>query len=375
MSYPFLGAPTSAPTGSMRRVLAVLAAALWATVPVCAAPPPGAMLEWTVQGRTVEGVPLAWSQRELVLLARDGRIWQFPASQARQYRRTSDRFQGYSPSELRSTLLRELGDGYEVSGTGHYLVAHPRGKRDQWADRFEELYRTFVRYFSVRGFSLQEPPFALLGVVCRDREDFVRQAAHGQVFPGRGILGFYSTRTNRILLYDLGSEEPRGAQWQQNASIVIHEATHQMAFNTGIHSRHSPPPTWVAEGLATTFEVVGSGFGEAGSPKGLAHPGWLRQFQQSVAPRHRPELLADLIAGDRVFQTDPSLAYAEAWALTFYLVQTQPRKYVEYLARTAAHAPLERVTAPQRTADFTAVFGDDWRMLEARLLRFMEELR
>jgi len=359
----------------MRMAFAVLAAAFGWALPVYAGAPSGEMFEWTVEGRDVEGVPLVWNRRELVLFGRDGRIWQFPASQARQYRRTSDRFQGYSPSELRAMLLRELGEGYEVSGTGHYLVAHPRGKRDQWADRFEELYRTFVRYFSVRGFSLREPPFALLGVVCRDRADFARQAARGSVFPGRGILGFYSTRTNRILLYDLESGEPRAARWQQSASTVIHEATHQMAFNTGIHSRRSPPPTWVAEGLATTFEVVGSGSGEAGSPKGLAHPGWLRQFQQSVAPRHRPELLADLIAGDGVFQTDPPLAYAEAWALTFYLAQTQPQKYAEYLARTAAHAPMERITAPQRTADFTAVFGDDWRMLEARLLRFMDELR
>jgi hypothetical protein len=333
------------------------------------------MLEWTVQGRTVEGIPLTWGRQEVVLLGRDGRVWQFPAADARQFRRTPNRFQGHSPSELRAMLLRELGDAYEVSGTGHYLVAHARGKRDQWADRFEDLYRTFVRYFSVRGFSLQEPPFALVGVVCRDREDFVRHAARGQVSPGRGILGFYSTRTNRIVLYDVGGAAIPSSRWQQNASTVVHEATHQMAFNTGIHSRFSPPPSWVAEGLATMFEVIAPGPAESDSPKGRAHPGWLRQFQQSVGPRLRPESLSELIAGDGAFQTDPARAYAEAWALTFYLSETQPRKYVEYLARTAAHAPLERPTASQRTADFAAVFGDDWRMLHARLLRFMEELR
>ena len=360
---------------SSRTTSVVLAVALWAAVPVCAAPPPGPMLEWTVQGRTIEGVALTWSRQELVLMARDGGLWQFPAADARQFRRTSDRFQGYSPSELRATLLRELGDGYEVSGTGHYVIAHPRGKRDQWAERFEELYRTFVRHFSVRGFALQEPPFALVGVVCRDRGEFLRHSARGQVFPGRGVIGFYSTRTNRILLYEAGGEAIPSARWQQGASTVVHEATHQVAFNTGIHSRFSPPPSWVAEGLATMFEVVGSGAAEGGSLKGRAHPGWLRQFQQSVGPRLRPDALSHMVAGDSGFQSEPGQAYATAWALTFYLSETQPGKYAEYLRRTAAHGAMERPTAAQRTGDFTAVFGDDWRMLQARLLRFVEELR
>ena len=34
---------------------------------------------------------------------------------------------------FRGQLLREFGQGYDVSGVGHYLVVHPAGKRDQWA--------------------------------------------------------------------------------------------------------------------------------------------------------------------------------------------------------------------------------------------------
>ena len=356
----------------MRSRLILLAVVSWQCLPLSAAPPVGAVMEWAVPGRSVEAVPLVRTSRDLVVLGRDGAIWQLPAD-SRPLRKTSERFQGYSPSELRATLLRELGDGYEVSGTGHYLVAHPRGTRDQWAERFEELYRTFVRYFSVRGFSLQEPPFVLIGVVCRDRRDFERQAVQGHVFPGQAVAGFYSTRTNRILLYDANGGSA-SARWQQNASTVLHEATHQMAFNTGIHNRFSPPPTWVAEGLATMFEVVAAGSGGTDSSQGLVHPVWLRRFQQA-APRLGPESLADLIASDRVFQGDATLGYAEAWALTFYLAQTQPAKYTDYLARTPSHTPLERLTAAQRTADFTAVFGDDWRMLLARLVRFTEALQ
>jgi len=334
------------------------------------------MIELTVGGRTLEGAPVAWNSREVVLVARDGRIWQFPPDEAKDYHKTSDGFRGYSPSELRSMLLRELGDGFDVSGTGHYLVAHPRGQRDAWADRFEDLYRQFVHYFTVRGFALSEPPFLLLGVVCRNRGEFVRCAARNDLSAPAGLLGYYSNQTNRIVLYDVGAGRTGASGGEQNAATVIHEATHQIAFNTGIHSRLAPPPTWVAEGLATMFEGIAGDRASADGPRqGRVNRSRLQAFREAVAPNHRPELLADLVASDRLFRAAPGAAYAEAWALTFYLTETQPVRYAEYLARTAARPPLHRDTAAQRTADFTAVFGDNWRMLEARLLRFIDELK
>jgi hypothetical protein len=99
--------------------------------------------------------------------------------------------------------------------------------------------------------------------------------------------------------------------------------------------------------------------------------GRLLEFKKSVAPSHRPESLAAMIASDQRFQTHPATAYAEAWALSFYLVETQPAKYARYLALTAGHPPFTTATPAQRTADFRSVFGDDWRMLDAQFLRFM----
>jgi hypothetical protein len=310
------------------------------------------------------------------LLARDGRLWQFAPDEAEDYRKTSNRFRSYSPSELRASLLRELGSGYEVSGTGHYMVAHPRGQRDLWAQRFEDLYRSFHQYFSVREFDLEDPPFPLIGVVCRDRRDFQRYAFDHEGISGIGVLGYYSIQSNRIILFDLGGGNSDAADWAENAATVIHEATHQTAYNTGIHSRYTPSPCWIVEGLATLFEAPGvynSRYNTRLHDR-INHQQY-RYFVEFVRPNHRTELLTKMVESDRIFRTNTAAAYAEAWALTLYLVENQPRRYAAYLDRTADRPAFQSYSAEERTGDFTAVFGDDWQMLEARFLRFMDGLQ
>lgn len=354
-------------------LLAATAALCCRPCPLHAATLADAMIELSLKGRKVEGMPICWTQREVHLLGRDGRLWEFSPDEVRDFKQTSAHFRGYSPSKFRAELLRELGGGYEVSGTGHYLVAHPRGQRDKWAERFEDLYRSFVHYFSVRGFQPPAPLFPLVGVVCRNRDDFARVATEQLGGTPSGALGYYDVQSNRITLYDMGGQAAEN--WKLNAAVLIHEATHQTAFNTGIHSRYCPPPKWVAEGLATLFEAPGVYDSRANTqPADRVNRGRLKAFRQ-LAPRHRPALLASIVASDELFGANPAAAYAEAWAMTFFLVETAPRKYVRYLRRTAARPAFEPYTAAERTADFVAVFGADWRMFEARFLRFMEGVR
>ncbi|MCX7425378.1 MAG: DUF1570 domain-containing protein [Planctomycetia bacterium] len=362
----------------MRIAMLALVMALFAGVSAAAETPGGknggveGMLELNLHGQKVEGTPLAWDSSVVHLLGRDGRLWSFDPNEATDYRQTAAQFHPYSPSELRATLLRELGPGYEVTGTTHYMVAHPRGQRDRWAERFEDLYRSFVQYFSVRGFRLVEPPFPLIGIVCRDREDFSRYSARQGMPAGRGVLGYYSLDSNRITLYDVADGKADANDWRLNAETVIHEATHQIAFNTGVHSRYCPPPTWVVEGLATVFETPGV-------HDARAHPGQsdrinrerLKDYRGLAAGKSQGQVPAELTASDALFRSQPSAAYAEAWALAFYLIETRPREFAKYLALTAAHPPFEQYPSARRLEDFTSVFGKDWRMLDAQFTRFM----
>jgi len=333
-------------------------------------------VELELEGRTVQGTPLAWSSDDVMLLARDGFLLNFTPGEAKSFRKVSDGFQGYSQADMRAQLVSEFGQTFEVSGTGHYLVVHPRGQRDKWAARFEELYRSFVHYFTARGFPPQPPQFPLVAVVFPRQEDFLRYAAStgSQLMPG--TLGYYSSTTNRILLYDMAvGHGVNDDQWQVNAETIIHEAAHQSAFNTGIHSRYAMPPRWVVEGLGTMFEAPGvwnsRHFTE--QPDRINRYR-LQAFQQYTARRPKGAL-ATFISSDRAFQINPEWAYAEAWALTFFLVETRPRQYMQYLTVTGSQPAFRDYRSPQRLKDFAAAFGEDLEVLEAHFLRFVGELK
>jgi hypothetical protein len=283
-------------------------------------------------------------------------------------------FRSYSQAEIRGQLLREFGQGFDVSGVGHYLVVHPAGQRDQWAMRFEDLYRSFVHYFTARGWRLSEPQFPLIAVVYPRQTDFLRKAAAEGVPPAAGLLGYYSPLTNRILMFDASGNS---RDWTVNAETIVHEAAHQTAFNTGVHSRYGAQPRWVVEGVGTMFEARGVW-------KSRLYPAQSDRINRSLLTRYRAnaaagkrasDALSQLIASDRYFQASSSLAYPEAWALSFFLSETEPRKYAEYLAKTAAAQAFTRRTGPERLADFTGVFGTDLAMLDARLQRFIAGLK
>jgi hypothetical protein len=334
------------------------------------------MLETTVDQRQLEGAPLSWSPDLVRLLGRDGRLWEIDPSRASRSRQTAAAFRPFSAAELRAQLHAELGERLEVTGTGHFLVAHPPGQGGHWAQRFEDLYASCIHYFAVRGFRPRPPQFPLVALVWPSQADFARYAASEGFSARPGLLGYYSLASNRITLYDLAHGEASPHDWRRNAATLIHEATHQTAFNIGVHSRYAPPPRWVAEGLGTLFEAPGVYDSRSfpHSPDRI-NRGRLAQFREYLA-RGRPAVaFVELVRSDRLFDTHPAAAYAEAWALTWFLVETRPQQYCQYLARTAAHAAFEPVSAQARLADFTSIFATDLRILDAQFRDFVDQAR
>ncbi len=329
-----------------------------------------------IDGSSIEGTPLAWSKQSVFLLARDGRLWEFPPSRATNFRKISSSFVSFSAAEVRAALERELDGRLEVTGTGHYLVAHPLGKGPFWANRFEELYRSCVNYFNRRGLRVRDPEFPLVAIVWPRREDFVHYAASQGSNVRGDILGFYSPVSNRVTLYDQGGSGAGGSAWRQNEATIIHEATHQMAFNTGVHNRFTTTPKWIAEGLGTMFEAPGVWNWRA-YPRRDARINHdrLMQFQQWRKTGRKSGAFVQLLGSDRLFDSNPAAAYAESWAWVFFLTEVYPRKFGEYVQRTANRPDFVDYPMTRRIADFTAVFGNDMRMLESHFLRFIDGLR
>jgi hypothetical protein len=301
-------------------------------------------------------------------LGRDGRIWDFKPDQIQRWRQLPLTFRAGTAAEIRTALTRELDGRLDVSGTGHFIVACPRGQTGRWAERFESLLRSFRHYFAVRGLDPQPPQFPLIAIVWPNQHDFLLAAREEGTRLSTSVLGYYSLKTNRVSLFD-SSAQP-GSDWDHNASVIIHEATHQSAFNCGLHNRFAPPPRWLAEGLGMLFEARGvwdsHRYPDASD---RVNRGRLQQFRGYQAHGRKPQAWLSLVKSDADFGRNPAAAYAESWAFSFFLVETVPAKYCAYLKRTAARADFTVASPADRLADFKAVFGDDFRMLEAAFLR------
>ena len=333
------------------------------------------MLETDINGTHVEGMLLFQNERQSSLLARDGHWWTYKPEAATNTRRMTDDFRPYTASEMRTRLSREVGDRFEVSSTRHFIVAYPKGQKEIWPQRFEELYGSCVHYFSIRGFTLSEPEFPLVAIVWHNKEEFRQAAKNEGTTLGDDVLGYYWQVSNRLMMYDIGGNATQGKHWQETADTIIHEATHQTAFNTGIHNRFVNSPAWVAEGLATMFEPKGvHDSRDYPDQADRINRGRLAQFRQFQASKRTDNSLQDLVASDQRFKDNSAGAYAEAWALTFYLVETTPRDYAKLLQKTAQRPQFKEYTAAERYADFVSVFGPDFRMLDARFTRYMMEL-
>ena len=110
------------------------------------------------------------------------------------------------------------------------------------------------------------------------------------------------------------------------------------------------------------------------SLKDRINEGRLADFRAGLKKR-KPGTFGNLVASDQLFKTDPTAAYAEAWALMLFLCETRPRQLAEYLEKTAARPDFSSYFATQRVADFAECFGSDFKQLEANFLAWMAEIK
>lgn len=329
-------------------------------------------LRVTIGDRQLEGRPIWWDDQQMLLMARDGSLELFDHRTTRDAERASPSFVAYDADELRALLVEEFGKTYRVSTTQHFVVVHPPGAWNGWPERLESLYRRFVHAAQVRGFAIGPPPTLLAAIVFRSEADYFQHAAKSGTQLHPGTLGHYDPQSNRIYLFDAAGALTDGDAGGNQATI-LHEAAHQTAYNVGVHRRFAEQPRWLVEGLAMLFESPHAWNGTASGPAQRVHAQRLADFRQEQ-PARSADWPLRLVASDRSFDAAPVSAYAEAWALSFYLSETQPQAYARLLQRAAQRDVMSAYDATARVRDFAAEVESDWTMLAARIDRFLAEL-
>lgn len=356
------------------------------------------IVEMVADGKkqTVEGRVLVEAQDGGVLLeGQDGRLWALTADKVGERRSNDVPFEPWSRDEVGKRLLAELPEGFQLHTTAHYVIAYNTSRTyAQWCGAlFEQLYRTFFNHWQRLGLKLEKPTL-IVACVFRDQSSYIQYSRPELGEAAGSIIGYYSLASNRITTYDLtGIEQLRQPgdrvrtqehiqmilsrpSAERTVATVIHEATHQLAFNSGLQRRFADNPFWLSEGLAIYFE----------SPDLSSRRGWRRVGEVnevrldgmlSYLPRRPQDSLFTLLTDDQRFRnTEKSPdAYAEAWSLCYYLIRKRPKEFARYIELIGEKPALGQDTPEQRLQDFQKAFGGDLTTLDREFLRALETWR
>jgi len=319
---------------------------------------------------TAFGVPIGNFSDQLLMMRNDGAIQRIPKPDIVQQTILKDRFRSIERNELAQQLRAEFGRNYLVKSESPYLIVAKPENINAWSQRFRSLHHSFQLYCTTHGLPTRDIEFPLVAVVFGSRNEFLKYTHAGGVRIPEFCVGYYFSDSNRILLYE--SEE---SSTKDTQLTICHEATHQLAFNMGLHQRRAATPLWLIEGLATMFESPTlSGF-QAREGKSL-WPASRKQTWKTLAkrPESIQRVLSGLIQNDKAFESDFQNAYTVAWAMSTYLSQRRSQQFGPYLQRVGNLPPFEDYAAPVRVADFQSAFGADVKLLTNKIIKHLETL-
>lgn len=315
----------------------------------------------------------------------------------------------------------------QVATSKHYMLLHdtPNKPRNEFhklpraAERLELLERVYESYmllFYSKGIEMPLPEERLMVVLFNEHRDYLFFAT--ELSPSlSSASGFYSPDTNVAFFFDHGTTETfadlqklsedlkdtaafakknrrrvanvkelvrlAGAVTilieieQENADITVvsHEATHQLAGNTGLFPKGVLVPKWVHEGLATYFEVPGDA-----SWAGIGAVNQERLDFYRVLESDAEHSNVDFIVSDKIFSHAAGHgsilhAYGQAWALTHYMIEHHFDKLLAYYRRLGQLPPDILFDATLLNKLFDETFGDQKRTIESQWRVYMKGLK
>lgn len=323
-------------------------------------------------------------------------------------------------TEIKKVVKRK---NMRIAKSKHFVLLHDtpakpaEGRRKNRADErlelLEQVYESFLLLFYSQDVELDIPRERMKVVLFNDKKDYLDFAT--DLSPSlSSAAGFWSPDLNVSFFFDhatdgtfialeklqkqlqLTSDEAKknrtanakdivrftntlnllieAAQENADIEVVSHEATHQLAGNTGLFPRYVAIPSWVHEGLATYFESPGdatwSGIGAVNAQR----LEWYKALQND-----REHSSIEFIVGDQIFDYARTIGgklhgYGQAWALTHFLMENHLKDFVAYYRMLGEMPPDVTLSSELLTELFDKTFPDRTQ-LEQEWRAFMRTLK
>ncbi|MBI3464765.1 MAG: DUF1570 domain-containing protein [Planctomycetes bacterium] len=323
--------------------------------------------------------------------------------------------------ELRDLITKQ---GMKIATSKHFILLHDTPERpakgrkkpraQERLDLLELVYESFLMTFYSRGVELEIPKERMKVVLFNDYQNYLDFAK--RLDPGlQSAIGFWDPKRNVSVFFDHATDETfkalqkmsdqlqrqkeeafrlkakgvgdmiqfantlelliQVAQENQDIEVVSHEATHQLAGNTGLFPRHVMIPSWVHEGMATYFESPNDA---AWSGIGAVNELRLDFYRALEGDREHSNI--DFIVGDQIFdyaRTHGALlhGYGQAWALTHFLVESHFDKLMTYYRKLGEMPPDVVLSADLLNKLFNEAFPMERGALDQEWRGYMRELK
>jgi hypothetical protein len=310
----------------------------------------------------------------------------------------------------------------QIARSEHYLLLHDTGtnkvgRRRQTRsqtrlDLLEKVYESYFMKFALEGEVLETPKEPMKVVLFGQEKDYVsytQQRDAGLI----GALGYWSAEDNVAVFFDQGTTqrmkalEDHSKELQRNKvrargtleakdaaylantvdllvkltreeddiEVVSHEATHQLAGNSGIMPRNKVALRWAHEGLASYFETSNdAGWGGIGA----VNEGRLKSYYRVSSDPRRADI--GLLVCDGLFdlarnQQEEADVYGQAWGLTHFLMERRFEDLIGYYRKISAiESSRGQVTRGELVKLFSESFGD-MKKLQSQWHAYMRELK
>ena len=327
----------------------------------------------------------------IMLEDRTGRIHSLLPAQILEREETDIQFSFLPIAELSAHLMGAHGDTFRLHETDNFLLCSDASEvYTVYCGRLlESVLSKYVDFFEDSDVKLVSPTVKMQVVIFRNKTTFSEYAR--QQHPETDfsdVPGYYSIRDNQMLVTAVSGDR----QFRRESDLVrvlkrnrrqvetiVHEAIHQLAFNTGLQVRYAPNPMWLSEGLAVYFEgTSGSGplaWSRPGESSRVHLPG-LKQLSNNDA---LPVPLISLLGSDSAFQSADQVtfayAYAESWSLTHFLITRHRAAFDRLLASYQSAKPLESITQEQHVERFLTAVVSPLDEVSSNLRRHFDRLR